>query len=267
MRTHDAEWQIKRAQVAAPALENGGVTVYSANGNSILLNGFAADKMEFNGNGLTLEGGKTLRVESEQGTVAGNYPFTVTAGGNYWFTLTLTDDKNYEWGDWTAETDPGSSETVKVEGAAARLWYRITQTQFDMGLSLKGWIYGQAHGEPAYTHPETDLPNDKITFTVTGTTNGGESYEASGTPDSVAWPTQAGTYNLKVNIQPHGNYDYGTETVEFTIARTDLVLTPNGASTVYGDGNIVWQGYSYDDLIEGDAIETVLGMRRAETPP
>ena len=85
MRTHDAEWQIKRAEVVAPALENGGVTVYSANGNSILLNGFAADKMEFNGNGLTLEEGKTLRIESEQGTVAGNYPFTVTAGGNYCF--------------------------------------------------------------------------------------------------------------------------------------------------------------------------------------
>ena len=180
--------------------------------------------------------------------------------GNYWFTLTLTDSNNYEWGEWTPQTAPGTEEQDEVAGAVAKLWFRITQTQFDMNLSLAGWTYGTAHNQPSYTHPEGEIPNEYITFEFTGTPNGGGSFNESGTPDMVVWPTQAGTYTLKVSIKPYGNYDYGTDTVEFTIAKATLTLKADvGTKAVYGSSPSSWAGYVLvGGLVEGDDLEDVL---------
>lgn len=186
--------------------------------------------------------------------------------GNYWFTLTLTDPDNYEWGEWTPQTAPGTEEQDEVAGAVAKLWFRITQTQFDMNLSLGGWTYGTEHSEPSYTHPEGKIPNEYITFSFTGTPNGGGSFNESGTPDTVVWPTQAGTYTLTVSINPYGNYDYGTDTVEFTIARATLTLKADvGTKAVYGSSPSSWAGYVLvGGLVEGDNLEDVLAGVVAE---
>lgn len=186
--------------------------------------------------------------------------------GNYWFTLTLTDPDNYEWGEWTPQTAPGTEEQDEVAGAVAKLWFRITQTQFDMNLSLAGWTYGTAHNQPSYTHPEGEIPNEYITFEFTGTPNGGGSFNESGTPDMVVWPTQAGTYTLTVSINPYGNYDYGTDTVEFTIARATLTLKADvGTKAVYGSSPSSWAGYVLvGGLVEGDNLEDVLAGVVAE---
>ena len=186
--------------------------------------------------------------------------------GNYWFTLTLTDPDNYEWGEWTPQTAPGTEEQDEVAGAVAKLWFRITQTQFDMNLSLAGWTYGTAHNQPSYTHPEGKIPNEYITFSFTGTPNGGGSFNESGTPDTVVWPTQAGTYTLTVSIEPYGNYDYGTDTVEFTIARATLTLKADvGTTAVYGSSPSSWAGYVLvGGLVDGDNLEDVLAGVVAE---
>ena len=188
--------------------------------------------------------------------------------GNYWFTLTLTDPDNYEWGEWTPQTAPGTEKQDVVEGAVAKLWFRITQTQFDMNLSLAGWTYGTAHNQPSYTHPEGKIPNKDITFKFTGTPNGGGSFNESGTPDMVVWPTQAGTYTLTVSINPYGNYDYGTDTVEFTIARATLTLKADvGTTAVYGSSPSPsnWAGYVLvGGLVVGDDLEEVLAGVVAE---
>ena len=180
--------------------------------------------------------------------------------GNYWFTLTLTDPDNYEWGEWTPQTAPGTEEQDEVAGAVAKLWFRITQTQFDMNLSLAGWTYGTAHSEPSYTHPEGKIPNEYITFRFTGTPNGGGSFNERGTPDTVVWPTQAGTYTLTVSINQYGNYDYGTDTVEFTIAKATLTLKADvGTKAVYGSSPSSWAGYVLvSGLVDGDNLEEVL---------
>ena len=180
--------------------------------------------------------------------------------GNYWFTLTLTEPDNYEWGEWTPSKTPGGEGQDEVAGAVAKLWFRITQTQFDMNLSLAGWTYGTEHSQPSYTHPEGEIPNESITFSFTGTPNGGGSFNESGTPDMVVWPTQAGTYTLKVSIKPYGNYDYGTDTVEFTIARATLTLKADvGTKAVYGSSPSSWAGYVLvGGLVEGDDLEDVL---------
>ncbi len=165
--------------------------------------------------------------------------------GNYWFTLTLDDAANYEWGAWEAEAAPGTADKDTVGGAEARLWYRITSTQFSMGLSLNGWVYGAVHAEPAYTHPEGAVPNDLVTFTFAGTTDNGAEFSQSGTPDTVAWPTQAGEYTLTVSIAPYGNYDYGTEKVTFTVAPYTLTPAWSGTSHAYGavsDAQVSFEG-------------------------
>ena len=188
--------------------------------------------------------------------------------GNYWFTLTLTDPDNYEWGEWTPSKTPDSEEEDEVAGAVAKLWFRITRTLFDMNLSLGGWTYGTAHSQPSYTHPEGKIPNEYITFSFTGTPNGGGSFKESGTPDTVVWPTQAGTYTLTVSINPYGNYDYGTDTVEFTIARATLTLKADaGTTAVYGSSPSPssWVGYVLvSGLVDGDNLEDVLAGVVAE---
>lgn len=186
--------------------------------------------------------------------------------GNYWFTLTLTDPDNYEWGEWTPSKTPDSEEEDEVAGAVAKLWFRITRTLFDMNLSLGGWTYGTAHSQPSYTHPEGKIPNEYITFSFTGTPNGGGSFKESGTPDTVVWPTQAGTYTLTVSINPYGNYDYGTDTVEFTIARATLTLKADvGTTAVYGSSPSSWAGYVLvSGLVDGDNLEDVLAGVVAE---
>ena len=182
--------------------------------------------------------------------------------GNYWFTLTLTDPNNYEWGEWTPSKTPDSKEEDEVAGAVAKLWFRITRTLFDMNLSLGDWTYGTAHSEPSYTHPEGEIPNEYITFTFTGTPNGGGSFNQRGTPDTVVWPTQAGTYTLTVSINEYGNYDYGTDTVEFTIDRATLTLKADvGTKAVYGSSPSPssWAGYVLvGGLVVGDDLENVL---------
>lgn len=188
--------------------------------------------------------------------------------GNYWFTLTLTDPNNYEWGEWTPSKTPDSKEEDEVAGAVAKLWFRITRTLFDMNLSLGDWTYGTAHSEPSYTHPEGEIPNEYITFTFTGTPNGGGSFNQRGTPDTVVWPTQAGTYTLTVSINEYGNYDYGTDTVEFTIDRATLTLKADvGTKAVYGSSPSPssWAGYVLvGGLVEGDDLENVLAGVVAE---
>lgn len=188
--------------------------------------------------------------------------------GNYWFTLTLTDPNNYEWGEWTPSKTPDSKEEDEVAGAVAKLWFRITRTLFDMNLSLGDWTYGTAHSEPSYTHPEGKIPNEYITFTFTGTPNGGGSFNQRGTPDTVVWPTQAGTYTLTVSINEYGNYDYGTDTVEFTIDRATLTLKADvGTKAVYGSSPSPssWAGYVLvGGLVEGDDLENVLAGVVAE---
>ena len=177
-----------------------------------------------------------------------------TSVGPYWLTLTISEEdfNNYRWDTGVIKED-GTGEThiideISEDDPVARLWYRITRTQFTMGLSLdSSWTYGEPAKTPTFANPG----NGTVTYVYAGTPDNGGTYGGEGSPEAAVQPTEAGSYTLTVYIAESADYDRNQDTVKFTILPKQLTVSGWGnISATYGqakDASVAFTGYEYGE--------------------
>ena len=177
-----------------------------------------------------------------------------TSVGPYWLTLTISEEdfNNYRW-DTSVIKEDGTGEThiideISEDDPVARLWYRITRTQFTMGLSLdSSWTYGEAAKTPTFANPG----NGTVTYVYAGTPDNGGTYGGEGSPEAAVQPTEAGSYTLTVYIAESADYDQNSEKVNFTILPKQLTVSGwSNISATYGQAkgaSVAFMGYEYGE--------------------
>ena len=179
-----------------------------------------------------------------------------TSVGPYWLTLTISEEdfNNYRW-DTSVIKEDGTGEThiideISEDDPVARLWYRITRTQFTMGLSLDpSWTYGEPAKTPIFANPG----NGTVTYVYAGTPDNGGTYGGEGSPEAAVQPTEAGSYTLTVYIAESADYDQNSDKVNFTILPKKLTVSPSDWSNIsatYGQAaaaSVAFTGYEYGE--------------------
>ena len=112
-----------------------------------------------------------------------------TNAGTYTLTVTVAEADNYNERSYTCE-------------------FTVEKAELDFTVSLEGWTYGEDANEPKFTG---NLGDGEITYL----------YEGEGYSDNVP-PTNAGTYTLTVTVAESDNYNGGTASCTFTIAKAEL---------------------------------------------
>ena len=122
------------------------------------------------------------------------------------------------------------AETANYNGATtAAVDFEITATDITPGITITGWTYGEAANDPVVSG-NTGSGTETITYTGRNTTTYAE---------SAAVPTGAGDYTVKVVIGATENYNGGTATADFTIAKADIAPTISIASAKVYDGTAI----------------------------
>ena len=177
-----------------------------------------------------------------------------TSVGTYWLTLTISkeDFNNYRW-DTSILKEEGEGAThiidaISEDNPVARLWYRITRTQFTMGLSLdSSWTYGEPAKTPTFANPGKGA----VTYIYEGTPDNGGTYGGEGSPEAAVQPTEAGSYTLTVYIAESADYDRNQDTVKFTILPKQLTVSRwSNDSATYGQAaaaSVAFTGYEYEE--------------------
>lgn len=179
-----------------------------------------------------------------------------TSVGPYWLTLTISEEdfNNYRW-DTSVIKEDGTGEThiideISEDDPVARLWYRITRTQFTMGLSLdSSWTYGEPAKTPTFANPGKGA----VTYIYEGTPDNGGTYGGEGSPEAAVQPTEAGSYTLTVYIAESADYDQNSDKVNFTILPKQLTVSSSAWSNIsatYGqakDASVAFTGYEYGE--------------------
>ena len=117
-----------------------------------------------------------------------------TATGNYTVKATVAATANYNGGTATAD-------------------FTIAKANITPTVSISGWTYGQAAKTPSVSG---NSGNGTVTYTYA--TKGSDSFSAT-------VPTNAGNYTVKATIAATANYNGGTATADFTIAKADIAPT------------------------------------------
>lgn len=171
--------------------------------------------------------------------------FSVNAdGGRYYVVLELTDSDNFAW-----STD---DEYDIITDATIKIWFRITESQYEINISMDGWTYGDDAIAPEisgltednvgeditgtatfeYTISGTKANNDKIED-ITGSVVGYDEFIAAVLANA---PKDAGSYTLSVTVVA-ANYADSTAECTFDIAKKTVnvsISVTDGASYVYG---------------------------------
>jgi hypothetical protein len=154
---------------------------------------------------------------SYTGTANGGGAYTASAtpptlAGSYTATATVAQDNNY--------TSASSSATPFTIG-------RATPT---VTVTVGSYTYnGSAQGPTAVTTASSGA----VTWSYTGTANGGGTYTASATP-----PTLAGSYTATATVAQDNNYNSASSTATaFAIgkASSTIVSLPTAGTITYGD--------------------------------
>ena len=171
--------------------------------------------------------------------------FSVNAdGGRYYVVLELTDSDNFAW-----STD---DEYDIITDATIKIWFRITESQYEINISMDGWTYGDDAIAPEisgltednvgeditgtatfeYTISGTKANNDKIED-ITGSVVGYDEFIAAVLANA---PKDAGSYTLSVTVVA-ANYADSTAECTFDIAKKTVnvsISVTDGAYYVYG---------------------------------
>ncbi len=144
--------------------------------------------------------------------------------GNYTIKVQVAESANYASGSATA--DFTISKAV-LTGAT---------------VTLAGWTYGATANEPVVQSPG----NGMATFTYKGA-------DEEDTKYTETVPVNAGNYTVKATIAESANYQSGTATVNFTIAKADLsmVTETHGDLTYNGSAQ---QLVTISNLPDGTAV-------------
>ena len=132
--------------------------------------------------------------------------------------VVLSREAGSDVGEYTIGADISGADNFEVtviEGT-----YTIIKAQIDPSVSLEGWVFGEAAGEPVVI----GAAEGTVTYLYTGMTNGGKQW------NSMSAPTEAGSYTLTVTIAETANTFGGTASVHFTVARAQLAVPTLGDS-------------------------------------
>lgn len=103
--------------------------------------------------------------------------------------------------------------------------FTINKADLTLRLTMNGWTYGQQASDPVLAGNEG---RGTVTYSYKVKTAGDDTYEATK-------PTDAGSYTVKAEVAETDNYNAGSTTADFTIAKADLELSLLMESWTYGD--------------------------------
>lgn len=147
-----------------------------------------------------------------------------TEAGSYTVTATVAESDNY-----------GSFVT---DALAFTIERRIIDEDFK--VSMSSFVYGEEAGAPSVSG---NPGGAQVTYTYKGATNGGASYEKSGTDEIAIRPTEAGSYTLTVSVPTTPNYYGDTDSCDFYIERAGFVMSADDISGAE-------EGFTYGDTVE-----------------
>lgn len=187
-------------------------------------------------------------------TVEGN-----TGGGavTYKYKAKDADDSTYTD---TVPTIPGEytvkaeiAETAEYKSGEATADFKINKAAITPSVTIDNWTYGDTASTPTV---EGNSGNGTVTYL----------YKTKGAEDSTyntTVPTNAGDYTVKAIIPDTVNYNGGTATADFTIAKKTLTITAEAKSKTYGttDPELT---YSAEGLVGEDKVTGKLTREAGE---
>ena len=177
-----------------------------------------------------IETGDNVTIASYSGNIqtdAGDYEATVTAlSGSDSVNYSIGDDASHEW------------SIAKATNTAS--------------VSMNGWTYGKQANDPVLT-----------------ATYGKETATYQYSKDGETWnndkPTDAGEYTVRASIPAGSNYDECVTTAEFTIAKADITVRANDATSVRNQPLVENIGFEVSgDFVEAD-LNTLKDLIKVET--
>ena len=167
----------------------------------------------------------TLNFESVTGYNSSEAPFNA---GTYSVTVTLNADNDYNF-----ENNGNLVKSLTISGlviAKADLPKTVT-------VSIEGWTYGASGNAPQMSGLPSGVTEENVSYTYTG--RGDTSYS-----DSIP-PANAGEYTVTATINATSNYNGGTVSANFTVAKAPF---PEGISVTMG-------GWTYGDAPKSPSID------------
>ena len=138
--------------------------------------------------------------------------------GNYIITVTLTNGDMFEGNGGNLTSSKQSSVTI----TRADLPDTVT-------VSIEGWTYGESGNAPQMSGLPDGVTEENVSYTYAG--RGDTSYS-----DSIP-PVNAGEYTVTATIEPTSNYNGGTVSADFTVAKAAF---PEGIS-------VTMDGWTYGE--------------------
>ena len=200
-----------------------------------------SDTREYNGEEQTVTG-FTCSVEgltftgvsaSGSGTAIGTYEVTFTG-----VTINTTKD------------DTGNYVVIGTTNGTLTI---MGTNNIHITLTMNGWTYGDNPKNPSISIAEYDAKDATKTFYYKVQNAADATYKT----DAPTKSTKAGTYTVKVVVEPHGDYNGGEATKDFTIAQAKLTITAQAKSKDYLDEDPVLT-YTVSGLKNDEKQEDVL---------
>lgn len=149
-------------------------------------------------------------------------------------------------GEYTVKAE--IAETAEYKSGEATADFTINKADLtNPCVSITGWTYGDTPNAPS----------------VSGNSGNGVAvyqYKVKGADDSTystKVPTDAGEYTVKAIIPDTGNYNGGTATADFTIAKKALTITAESKSKTYGESDPELT-FTSSGMVDGDTITGAL---------
>ncbi|MBR3024716.1 MAG: hypothetical protein IKH71_09715, partial [Oscillospiraceae bacterium] len=121
-------------------------------------------------------------------------------------------------GTYTVKASVPETDTHKAAEATAD--FTIGKAAIAPEVSIANWTYGEKASEPSVAN---NPGKGEVTYTY---------YKGEEKLDGV--PTSAGTYRVEASIAETDNYEAGSASKEFTVAKRSLKITADKAGKVYG---------------------------------
>ena len=125
--------------------------------------------------------------------------------------------------------------------------FTINRANINPTVTMNGWTYGGTASEPSVTG---NSGNGLVTY----------AYKVQGADDSTytaTKPSNAGSYTVKATVAATTNYNGGTATADFTIAKAALSVTAKNKTITYGDAPAN-DGVNYSGFVNNETA-SVLG--------
>ncbi len=156
--------------------------------------------------------------------------------------------------------------------------HKITQLHVNANVSAQNGVYKDANKPVvisingiSVTLPDIyDFPADfanQFIVKITGTANDGTRFNEQGSLLTLNKPVSAGKYTVEIIGITDGNFKYngGDASVEFTVDKANVTLTPYGTLTYGQEFNQGVFGYRFDGFKDGDGDSAVSGQLSNES--